>query len=135
MKEQSVNTSTHDIGFIINSSYGQGFRLTKEESYKKVLTTAATSLASRYNDNIGCIKSLDGLRGYNFPVLIDNMVNLEILFKSWRWNNNEEFYKIVVFSKTVKIIRNTSTRETVKYFTSVGFEACIPSKPERGVGR
>jgi rhamnogalacturonyl hydrolase YesR len=94
LKEQSYNTSTYDIGFIINSSYGQGYRLTKEESYKEVLNTAAKSLASRYNDNIGCIKSLDGLRGYNFPVLIDNMVNLEVLFKSWQWYNNEEFYRI-----------------------------------------
>jgi hypothetical protein len=94
LKEQSFNTSTHDIGFIINSSFGQGYRLTKDESYKEVLNTAAKSLASRYNDNIGCIKSLDIFEGYSFPVLIDNMVNLEILYKAWRWNNNDTYYKI-----------------------------------------
>jgi rhamnogalacturonyl hydrolase YesR len=94
LREQCYNTSTHDIGFIINSSFGQGYRLTRDESYKKVLDIAAQSLASRFNDNIHCIKSLDTFRGYDFPVLIDNMVNLEILFKAWHWNNNQRFYTI-----------------------------------------
>jgi len=94
LKEESYNTSTHDIGFIINSSFGQAYRLTKDDSYKEVLDTAARSLASRFNDHIGCIKSLDFFEGYNFPVLIDNMVNLEVLYKAWRWNHNNNFYRI-----------------------------------------
>ena len=94
LRDQCYNTSTHDIGFIINSSFGQGYRITKSESYKKVMNTAAESLASRYFDDIGCIKSLDEIEDLEFPVLIDNMVNLEILFKAWRWNNNIEYYKI-----------------------------------------
>ena len=94
LKEQRFNKSTHDIGFIINSSYGQGYRLTKDESYKKVLNIAASSLASRFDENIGCIKSLDVFEGYGFPVLIENMVNLEILYKAWRWNNDDDFYII-----------------------------------------
>jgi hypothetical protein len=94
LKEQRFNKSTHDIGFIINSSYGQGYRLTKDESYKEVLNIAASSLASRFDENIGCIKSLDVFEGYGFPVLIENMVNLEILYKAWRWNNDDDFYII-----------------------------------------
>jgi len=94
LRDQCNNTSTHDIGFIINSSFGQGYRISKDESYKNVLNTAAESLASRYSDEIGCIKSLDENEDFEFPVLIDNMVNLEILYKAWRWNNNEEYYKI-----------------------------------------
>jgi hypothetical protein len=94
LKEQCYNTSTHDIGFIINSSFGQGFRLTRDESYQEILNIAAGSLASRYNDDIRCIKSLDAFEGYKFPVLIDNMVNLEILYKAWRWNNDRYLYTI-----------------------------------------
>jgi hypothetical protein len=94
LRDQSYNTSTHDIGFIINSSFGQAYRISKNESYKEVLNTAAKSLASRYNDDIGSIKSLDENANFEFPVLIDNMVNLEILYKAWRWNNNVEYYKI-----------------------------------------
>jgi hypothetical protein len=94
LKDQRYNTSTHDIGFIINCSFGQGYRLTRDESYKEVLNIAAKSLASRYNENIGCIKSLDAFEGYDFPVLIDNIVNLEILYKAWRWNNDDYFYNI-----------------------------------------
>lgn len=92
--KQRFNTSTHDIGFIINSSFGQGYRITKNEFYKEVLNIAANSLASRYDDNIGCIKSLDSFDAYEFPVLIDNMVNLEILYKARRWNDEDRFYNI-----------------------------------------
>lgn len=94
LSAQSLNTSTHDIGFIINSSFGQGYRLTNDESYKVILNAAASSLASRFNAGIGCIKSLDDLEGYSYPVLIDNMVNLEILYKAWRWNNDNGFYAV-----------------------------------------
>jgi len=92
--DQQLNTSSHDIGFIINSSFGHGYRLTNNESYKRVMNTAANSLASRYDTNIGCIKSLDSFDSYVFPVLIDNMVNLEILYKARRWNDEDRFYNI-----------------------------------------
>jgi hypothetical protein len=94
LKDHRFNTSTHDIGFIINSSFGQGYRLTRDESYKEVLNTAAKSLASRFDDNVGCIKSLDEIGSYDFPVLIDNMVNLEILYKAWRWNEDDFYYNV-----------------------------------------
>lgn len=94
LKDQSYNTSTHDIGFIINSSYGQGYRITKDDSYKEVLSKSAESLSSRFFDEIGCIISLDEIKNFDYPVLIDNMVNLEILYKTWKWNNNEEYYYI-----------------------------------------
>jgi rhamnogalacturonyl hydrolase YesR len=94
LKDQSYNTSTHDIGFIINSSYGQGYRITKSASYKEILNTAAESLASRYLDEIGCIISLDEIENFDYPVLIDNMVNLEVLYKTWKMNSNEEYYDI-----------------------------------------
>ena len=57
--QEKNNTSTHDIGFIMNCSYGLGFKFTGDTSYKKPLIEASESLASRYNGEIGMIKSLD----------------------------------------------------------------------------
>jgi len=94
LKEECHNTSTHDVGFVINSSFGQAFRITRDESYREVLDTAAQSLASRYDDNLKCIKSLDENEYYKYPVLIDNMVNLEILYKAWQWNEDPRYYRI-----------------------------------------
>jgi len=88
------NTSTHDIGFIVNSSFGAGYEISYNEYYKDVMLKAARSLASRYNSGLGCIKSLDDFENFKYPVLIDNLVNLEILFKAWKWTEDDQYYKI-----------------------------------------
>lgn len=72
----------HDVGFQLNCSYGNGLRLTANEAYKSVLYTGAKSLATRFNENTGTIKSWDFVRknkDWKFPVIIDNMMNLELL--------------------------------------------------------
>ena len=102
---ESINTSTHDIGFIINCSAGLGYRITGEDYFKEALLEASESLASRYNEKTGCIKSLDNFNGYSFPVLIDNLVNLEILFKAWKWTGQDRYYKIA-FSHVLKTMEN-----------------------------
>jgi len=40
---------THDIGFIIVNSYGNGYQFTKNESYPKIIAKAAETLAMRYS--------------------------------------------------------------------------------------
>ncbi|GGZ81769.1 glycoside hydrolase family 88 protein [Algibacter mikhailovii] len=83
-----VYTSNHDLGFVFNSSYGNGLRLTNNEGYSKVLVTAADALSKRFNSKVGCIKSWDvdegwqSKRDWQYPVIIDNMMNLELLFKA-----------------------------------------------------
>ena len=79
-------TGNHDIGFMINCSYGNGLRLTGNKDYEQVIVNAAQSLSQRFNSNVGCIKSWDyrkawdGKTEWYFPVIIDNMMNLELLF-------------------------------------------------------
>jgi len=74
--------STHDLGFIFNNSYGKAYRITEKEEYKQILIDAANSLVSRYSPAIGCIKSWDWAPNrWQFPVIIDNMMNLELLFE------------------------------------------------------
>ncbi|MFC1850318.1 glycoside hydrolase family 88 protein [candidate division CSSED10-310 bacterium] len=77
LTEQQHTTGTHDVGFIIFTSFSQGYRLTKNDSYKGVILQAAHSLATRYNPVVGCIRSWD--QG-TFPVIVDGLMNLEILF-------------------------------------------------------
>ena len=81
LTSQQTRTDTHDVGFIINCSFGNGYRLTQTASYKTVITTAAGSLASRFNATVGCTRSWD-FGSWMFPVIIDNMMNLELLYRA-----------------------------------------------------
>ena len=69
---------THDLGFMIFTSYGNGERVAPSAAYEQVILQAAATLAKRFNPKVGCIKSWDNPR-WAFPVIIDNMMNLELL--------------------------------------------------------
>jgi len=92
LEEMKHYRKDHDIGFRIISSFGNGYRLTQNEEMKTVLIKAAESLASRYDPDIGCIKSWDNRR--NFPVIIDNMMNLELLFWTSELSGNASYRKM-----------------------------------------
>ncbi len=70
----------HDVGFQIMCSYGNALRLTGDKEYEAVIKDAAASLSTRFNPAVGCIKSWDG-NTWAYPVIIDNMMNLELMFK------------------------------------------------------
>ncbi len=69
---------THDLGFMMYCSFGNGYRITDNPHYKDVLLTSAASLSTRFNDTVGCVKSWNWGPD-KFPVIIDNMMNLELL--------------------------------------------------------
>ncbi len=79
MVNEQFDTGTHDLGFKVFDSYGIGYRLYPTDEYKKVILQAAQTLAKRFNPTVGCIKSWDNRR-WEYPVIIDNMMNLEMLF-------------------------------------------------------
>lgn len=85
VEQQKYNTRTHDLGFMLYCSFGNGFRLTGNPEYKDIMLTGAESLLTRYNETVGCIRSWDH-GSWHFPVIIDNMMNLEFLF----WAANEK---------------------------------------------
>jgi unsaturated chondroitin disaccharide hydrolase len=93
---QQYNTGTHDVGFIINCSYGNGKRLTGNEDYSPIIIETARSLSTRFNENVGCIKSWDWSKEWKFPVIIDNMMNLELLFKASKLSGNDAFRNIAI---------------------------------------
>ena len=78
-------TNTHDLGFIIYCSYGNGFRLTADSAYYHIMLNGAKTLMTRYNPQIGLIRSWDFNKEiWQYPVIIDNMMNLEFLL----WASN-----------------------------------------------
>jgi rhamnogalacturonyl hydrolase YesR len=92
---QRLRTSDHDIGFVINNTYGNGLRLTGDPTYAAVLETAASSAVSRYEDSIGAIRSWD-YEPWTCPVIIDNMMNLELLFRATELGGDSSYRTIAV---------------------------------------
>jgi unsaturated chondroitin disaccharide hydrolase len=96
LETQKYDTSTHDVGFEIFPSFGNGQRLTGSDAYRQVVLTAAGSLATRYSATVGAIKSWNGPTSSDFRVIIDNMMNLEILFWGARNGGDSAWYAIAV---------------------------------------
>lgn len=90
-------TNTHDLGFMINDSFGKAFELTGERSYKDVVLQASKSLLTRFNDKVGCIRSWDHNKDrWKFPVIIDNMMNLKMLFRATQLTGDSIYWKVAV---------------------------------------
>lgn len=124
IEKEKDNRGTHDLGFMLNCSFGNGLRLTSNEEYKDVLMTGARSLITRYRPNIGCIQSWNSRRGWQCPVIIDNMMNLEFLMWAFKVSGDSTFYKICV-SHSDTTIKNHfrsdySTWHVVSYDTISG---------------
>jgi unsaturated chondroitin disaccharide hydrolase len=96
IEQEKTNGGTHDMGFKVYCSVGNAYRITKDPHYKDVIIEAAKTLATRFNPKVGCIKSWDGRPQWPFPVIIDNMMNLELLFKATKFSGDSSFYKIAV---------------------------------------
>jgi len=96
LQKEQYNTTTHDLGFMMYCSFGNALQLNPgNEAYKKILINSAKSLITRFNPTTGCIKSWDS-KPSDFLVIIDNMMNLELLFWATRETGDSSFYKIAV---------------------------------------
>ena len=92
----------HDIGFMIGCSYLNGYRLADKKNYKEVIVEAARSFSTRFRPHAGITQSWDAdkgwqaQRGWKCPVIIDNMMNLELLFEATRLSGDLSFHQIAV---------------------------------------
>lgn len=92
-------TDNHDIGFMMYCSYGNANRFAPKDGYEDILTESAKSLCTRFRPKAGVIQSWNGFRSwhgdkvYDFPVIIDNMMNLELLFHASKVTGNDEYKK------------------------------------------
>lgn len=97
IEHQQYDHTTHDVGFKIYCSAGTGYRLTGNEHYKNVIVNAAKTLSRRFNSNAGAIKSWDHMsHRWKYPVIVDNMMNLELLFAATKLSGDSSFYKVAV---------------------------------------
>ena len=96
LDKEKYNTRTHDLGFMLYCPYGNGYRLTQNASYIEPMVTGANSLATRFNPNYGLIKSWDKHADCEYPVIIDNMMNLEFLFWAAKQSKDKKLYDIAI---------------------------------------
>lgn len=101
-------TEHHDIGFMMYPAYGLGYELGAMKEYKDILLTSAASLASRYNPKVGTIRSWSNKmhpRWQQHITIIDNMLNLELLF--WASNNGGgPIYKDIAIKHAETTMKN-----------------------------
>ena len=97
IEAEKLNATTHDMGFKIYCSFGNAFRLTPSDNYKAVIIQSAKTLATRFNPKVGLIRSWDHHQEqWKYPVIIDNMMNLELLFEATKLSGDSTYYKIAV---------------------------------------
>jgi len=94
IEKEKHNKSTHDLGFMLYCSFGNALRLTGDTSaYMEILVTGAESLISRYNPTVKAIRSWEG---WTYPVIIDNMMNLEFLTQATELSGDPKYRDIAV---------------------------------------
>ena len=95
IEREKTNGGTHDMGFKIYCSFGTGFRLIHNQHYKDVIIQSAKTLSTRFRPVTGTIRSWDhSTDKWAYPVIIDNMMNLELLFAATQLMGDSSFYKI-----------------------------------------
>ncbi|MEC3878062.1 glycoside hydrolase family 88 protein [Parapedobacter sp. 10938] len=94
LEKEKHNKGTHDLGFMLYCSFGNALRLTGDTAaYKEILLTGAESLISRYNPTVKAIRSWEG---WTYPVIIDNMMNLEFLTQASKLSGDSKYRDIAV---------------------------------------
>lgn len=97
IEKEKYNNRTHDMGFKVFCSYGNGLKHYNNEDYMRIIIESAQTLSTRFNDDIGSIRSWDFNKDiWQFPVIIDNMMNLELLFEATKISGDSTFHKLAV---------------------------------------
>jgi unsaturated chondroitin disaccharide hydrolase len=111
LESNKFDISNHDIGFQIMCSFGNGNRSVSSDNYKAVIIQAAKSLSKRFNEKIGSIISWDkaSWHPFNKPVIVDNLMNLELLFYATELSGDSTYYKMAVqhVTKTLETHQRT----------------------------
>lgn len=102
LEKNQFNTAHHDIGFMMYCSYGNALRFQNNPAYEKILLQSAESLTKRYSPVVGCIqswnkrKSKGDINTWEYPVIMDNMMNLELLFYASRVSKDPKYRQIAI---------------------------------------
>lgn len=105
----------HDIGFMINCSFGRAYDATGDKNWLPVIEAAAEKLYDRYSPTIGTIKSWDRPgSNWRYPVIIDSMMNLELLVRAAKQFDRSEFMDVAV-AHSFTTIRNHFRKDYSSY--------------------
>ena len=98
IEKEKFNGKTHDMGFKVFCSFGNGLDIEGDnQTYKDIIITSANTLITRYNPHIKSIRSWDFNKDkWQFPVIIDNMMNLELLFEATKISGDSTYHNIAV---------------------------------------
>jgi hypothetical protein len=117
--KRTRDRSTHDLGFIVFNSFGNGYRFTRSDADRRVLLRAADSLATRFDAAVGAIRSRRAPARRRRTVIIDNLVNLELLFWAAKHGGDPAWYGAALSSarRTLRdhVRPDGSTRQAVRY--------------------
>ncbi|WP_405381471.1 glucuronyl hydrolase [Maribacter sp. LLG6340-A2] len=127
---------THDLGFMIGDSYGNALKYMDKKAYEEVMVQAAKSLISRFKPKAGVIQSWNSNSRWQCPVIIDNMMNLEMLFEATKISGDSTFYDVAImhadttmakhfrddFSSFHVLDYDTETGEVLKRNTAQGYK-------------
>lgn len=126
MNGEQFNAFDHDIGFKMYCSYGNGLLLTHNKEYQPIIFRSAKTLSSRYSYKTGLIMSWepDKSRDWQFPVIIDNMMNLELMMEAYKLSGDTTLRQIAIShaDKTMKYQyrKNLSCPHVVDYDAETG---------------
>lgn len=95
LQKEQYNKTTHDLGFMMYCSFGNALKFEPKPEYKDILINSAKSLSTRFDAKVQAIKSWDSNKP-EYLVIIDNMMNLELLFWATRTTGDSSYYKIAV---------------------------------------
>lgn len=158
LEKEQFNKGTHDLGFMMYCSFGNGLRILEgtgagadaagasagtgagtgsgsgtDAGYSGILLNSARSLSTRFNPTVGCIKSWDS-KPWHYPVIIDNMMNLELLFWATATSKDSSFYHIAVTHANTTMKNHYrpdySSYHVVDYDTATG--AVLAKKTAQG---
>lgn len=106
-------TGNHDIGFMMFCSYGHALRLKPESKDKLILLNSSESLCKRFSPEVGLIRSWD-FGDWSYPVIIDNMMNLEMLFWASEQTGNSK-YRDIAITHADKTLKNHFREDMTSY--------------------
>ena len=97
IEKEKFNNTTHDMGFKVYCSFGKGLKVKDNAKYKNIIVKSAQTLVTRFDTKIGAIRSWDHNKEFfDFPVIIDNMLNLELLFEASKISGDKTYKNIAI---------------------------------------
>ena len=125
IEKEKYNGGTHDMGFKVFCSFGTALEFGKNKEYEAIIVQSAKTLGTRFNEKVGSLRSWDFNSDiWEFPVIIDNMMNLELLFEATKISGDSVYHNMAVKHANTTLKNhfrpNNSTWHVVVYDTIQG---------------